>query len=210
MAKMVNIPDDEITLIELCLRENANAQRALFEKYYGKMSTVCLRYLKNEDDTLEVINNAFLRVFEKIAQFKAEGSLEAWIRRIVINAAIDFIKKDKAYRNRFVRTDEFSLYGKPDEHHDEEEGTMGADAHFSERELLAFVMELPPATRVVFNLYAIDNFSHKSISTQLKISEGTSKWHLSNARKILSERIVRELETKKNKLNHGTEGFRNG
>jgi len=195
---------DEKALAEQCRKQNRHAQKVLFDKYFNKMMTVCLRYLKSEEDALEAINNAFLKVFAKINQYKSEGSLESWIKRIVINASIDFVRSNKPYRRNFIQTNEFHLYGEPGE-----ENTLtseGADAlDFSKEEIFEMVAELPPATRVVFNLYVIDEFSHRQISENLKISEGTSKWHLSNARKILKEKINNAVIIKNNNSGHGEE-----
>lgn len=195
---------DEKALAEQCRKQNRHAQKVLFDKYFSKMMTVCLRYLKSEEDALEAVNNAFLKVFAKINQYKSEGSLESWVKRIVINTSIDFVRSNKSYRASFIHTSEFHLYGEPAE----ENGLTGegVDAtDFSKEELFDMVAELPPATRIVFNLYVIDEFSHRQISENLKISEGTSKWHLSNARKILKEKINRAVILKKNNPAHGEE-----
>src|SRR4029078_4787133 len=98
---------DEKVLVDDCRKQNRNAQKILYESYLKKMLPVALRYLKSEDDALEVLNDAFLKVFLKIAQYKAEGSLESWIKRIVINASIDFVRRNKSYKSNFIRTDNF-------------------------------------------------------------------------------------------------------
>lgn len=173
------------------------------------MYAVCLRYFRNEEEVSEVLNKAFLKIFDKIEQYKAEGSLDAWIKRIVINTAIDYIRSNKEYKKRFIDIEEFSLYGYPTVNDDD--AFMGMGDYFSKEDLLTFVCNLPPATRAVFNLYAIDEFKHKKIAQQLKISEGTSKWHLANARKLLSERIKEEWLKKKNndELDYGKRFFTN-
>ena len=195
---------DEKDLVELCQKQNRNAQKILYDQYYRKMMAICLRYLKNEDDALEVLNNAFLKVFSKIKQYKSEGSLEGWIKRIVINSSIDFARSNKEYKNKFVLTNEFPLYGSPVDEADSF-ATMGS--HLSKEQLFELIMELPPATRIVFNLYVIDDFTHKQISKQLKVSEGTSKWHLSNARKLLKEKINKEVIKENKNSGHGKETF---
>ncbi len=198
---------DEISLlVEQCRKQNSFAQRFLFDKYYEKMYAVCLRYFRNEEEASDVINRAFLKVFDKIKQYKAEGSLGAWIKRIVINTAIDYIRSNKEYKKRFIAVEEFSLYGFPKENDADNDVFAVMGEHFSKEDLFNFVSDLPPATRAVFNLYAIDEFKHKEIAQQLKISEGTSKWHLANARKLLSERIKKEWSKKKN---YGKRGFTN-
>lgn len=180
---------DEKSLAEQCQKQDRNAQKILFDKYFKKMMTICLRYLKSEEDALEVLNNAFLKVFSKIYQYKSEGSLEAWIKKIVINSSIDFARSNKSYREKFIHTEDFSAYNSNTEFQNAEDNFLNAGTDLSSEQIFELVKELPPATRVVFNLYVIDEFTHKQIAENLKISEGTSKWHLSNARKILKEKI---------------------
>jgi RNA polymerase sigma factor (sigma-70 family) len=198
MLRLLN----EKVLIEECRKQDRSAQKALFETHFKKMMAICLRYLKNEQDALEVINVAFLKVFSKITQYKSECSLEAWIRRIVINSTIDFVRKNKSYRANFILTGEFHLYGEPQEEDNSEDTWLEAVLDLSKEELFEMVASLPPATRIAFNLYVIDEWSHKQISKHLKISEGTSKWHLSNARTILKEQINRAVELKNNISSH--------
>jgi RNA polymerase sigma factor (sigma-70 family) len=202
-GKVSNITD-ESSLVEQCRNQSRSAQKNLYELYSRKMLTICLRYLKNEDDALEVLNTAFMKVFSKIAQYKSEGSLEGWIKRIVINSAIDFVRGSKAYKKKFILMDEFSLYGIPDEDDEPTDDFIDDSSAVSTEQVFELVKELPPATRVVFNLYVVDEFKHQEIAEQLKISEGTSKWHLSNARKILREKINRLVVSQRNKnFTHG-------
>src|SRR5262245_53880876 len=170
MLKMV----DEHALIQECLRQNNNAQKILYKKFFPKMIAVCLRYLKNKEDASEVLNTAFLKVFEKLNQYKSEGSLEGWIKRIVINSSLDFIRSNKAYRNKFILTDEFPMYDSPEA---DQSAIHFQDAglYLSSEEIFELISELPPATRIVFNLYVVDDFSHKQIAQQLSISTGTSQ-----------------------------------
>jgi RNA polymerase sigma factor (sigma-70 family) len=193
---------DENSLVEQCRSQSRSAQKNLYELYSRKMLAICLRYLKNEDDAMDVLNRAFLKVFSKITQYKSEGSLEGWIKRIVVNSAIDFVRGNKTYKKKFILTDEFSLYGSP---RDENElaDDFTEEPFISTEEVFELVKELPPATRVVFNLYVVDEFKHHEIAEQLKISEGTSKWHLSNARKILRERINKVMVHPSKNFSHG-------
>ncbi len=201
---MVNISDEK-SIIEHCRKKNRHAQKILFDTHFPKMLPVCLRYLKNDHDALEVLNNAFLKVFDKIKQYKAEGNLESWIKRIVINSSIDFVRSNRLYRENFIHTNEFHLYGEPREEDISPDDWEEDTTRFSKEDLLAMVGDLPPATRIVFNLYVIDDFTHKQISENLKISEGTSKWHLSNGRKILREKINQAVAVKNKNKNHGEE-----
>jgi RNA polymerase sigma factor (sigma-70 family) len=192
---------DEHTLIQECLKQNSNAQKILYKKFFPKMIAVCLRYLKNKEDASEVLNSSFLKVFEKIKQYKSEGSLEGWIKRIVINSSLDFIRSNKTYRNKFILTDEFLFYNSNEKTETDTLDMSDAETFLSNEEIFELIRALPPATRIVFNLYVIDGFKHKQIAKQLDISTGTSQWHLSNARKILQEKI-NEAITKKNRSNN--------
>ncbi len=198
---MLNILNEK-SLVEQCQNQNRQAQKILYEKYFRKMLAICLRYLKSEDDSLEVLNDAFLKVFSKIKQYKSEGSLEGWIKKIVINSSIDFVRSNKEYKNKFILTNEFSLYGSPNTDDYSLDSFPFMNSDMSKEQLFELITELPPATRVVFNLFVIDDFTHKQISNQLNISEGTSKWHLSNARKLLKEKINQSvIKESKNSTN---------
>jgi len=194
---------DEKVLVEQCRKQNRNAQKILYETHFKKMKPVCLRYLKSEEDALEVLNNAFLKIFAKINQYKSEGSLEAWMKRIVINSSIDFVRSNKTYRANFIHTNEFHLYGEPEAEDNPIDEGFDRTRDFSKEEIFEMVAELPSATRVVFNMYVIDDFSHNQICEILKISKGTSKWHLSNARKILKEKINQAVVAKNKNSNDG-------
>lgn len=169
------------------------------------MIAVCLRYLKSEEDAMEVLNNSFLKVFGKIKQYKSAGGLELWIKRIVINSSLDFIRSNKAYRNKFILTNEFSLTDFPDEDVDSSDYLPDNASFLNCDQIFELVKELPPATRIVFNLYVIDGFTHKQIAETLSISQGTSKWHLSNGRKLLKEKIKREVVKNNKDCNHEEE-----
>ena len=139
------------------------------------MMTLCLRYTKNETDALEVLNTGFYKVYKNIEKYDTgKATLYTWIRTIIINSCLDFIK---AKSGRTVQ--------------EELDQAAGVDLppdvfmKMSATEILKLVRQLPPATQAVFNLYVMEGFTHKEIASMLKISEGTSKWHLSEARKIL-------------------------
>lgn len=177
-------------LIQECIKENPTAQKAVYENYYAKLIFISIRYLKNKEDSKEVVNNAFLKIFKKINKYKFDGSFEGWMKRIVINEAIDFLRKHKEIKKKFIRVKEFSQYAYPKNNElfvlNEIEKTIDKEY------VMEILTDLPPATRVVFNLYAIDGFLHREISKKLNISESTSKWHLVNARKLLQEKLEKK------------------
>jgi RNA polymerase sigma-70 factor (ECF subfamily) len=207
MVKIIPLYNSEKTLLEHLRRQDRDAQRQLFDFYHKKLSAICFRYLKNEDDALDALNRSFLKIFGKIHQYKAEAKLELWIKRITINTCLDKIKSDKNYKQKFILTDEFSFYGEPNDENNAIDEWWGAALSIPSEILFKQIENLPPATCTVFNLYAIDGFTHAQIAVQLKISVGTSKWHLNNARTILKEKIIYIIQNKK--FNHGTKEAEN-
>ena len=146
------------------------------------MVSLCLRYTKNENDAVEVLNNAFLKVFKNIQRYDpAQATLYTWIRTIVIHSCLDFINARQKIHPH-TELDEAT-----DVH-------IAADAFekLKTLELLRMVRELPSATQAVFNLYVIEGFNHREIAELLHISAGTSKWHLSEARKSLQQMIQQQ------------------
>lgn len=172
--------DEEI--IEGCKQNNPKAQKQLFDAYSRKMMGVCLRYSKNEDDAQDVLQLGFIKVFEKIEMFNYSGSLEGWIRRIMINTALDFLRKNK-YHDQNIEMDkvEYQLHYQQD-----------IMSKFSHQELLKLIQQLPTGFRTVFNLYAIEGYSHKEIGEMLGISENTSKSQYSRAKAHLQKMIVED------------------
>ena len=171
--------EEHIDIIKGCKQQNRKAQEALYKAYYKAMMTICLRYTRNEDDAIEVLNNGFLKVFQHIQRYDpAQASLYTWIRTIVVNSCLDFIRK----RNRTESHQELN---------NNVEVHVPAEivSRLRASDLLALVRSLPPSTGAVFNLYVIEGYSHKEIGGLLGISEGTSKWHLSEARKQLQQKI---------------------
>ncbi|GAA4342697.1 RNA polymerase sigma factor [Flaviaesturariibacter amylovorans] len=175
---MTTTPSDT-DLLRGCRKGDRKAQELLYRNYYRSMMALCLRYCGNDEDAMEALNNGFLKVFRNVARYDAaQGSLYTWMRTIVLNACLDYIKS----RSRNEPTRELT---------DTMEADLPAEAvsRLQAAELLALVRALPPATAAVFNLYAIEGYNHREIGTLLGISEGTSKWHLSTARKQLQQMI---------------------
>ena len=181
------------TLIGELKKQKPDAQRFVYEKYFRKMHAISVRYLKNGDLAHEAVNDAYMKFFDKISNFKEESDLEVWLRRIVINASIDVMRKDKQYKKRFITDREIMDYGEPKDFSDDPKDVISlVSKELSHDEILNCVLTLPPASRLVFNLYAVDKHSHKEIAQKLNVSEGTSKWHLSNARKLLIQEIKQQ------------------
>jgi RNA polymerase sigma-70 factor (ECF subfamily) len=142
------------------------------------------RYTTDEEKALEILNNGFLKVFKKIDTFRAEGSLEGWIRRIVYHSVSDFFRKESSYL-KFIVLEEA----------ERKEGEDALNSLYYD-DLMEIVESLPERSRQVFTMYAIQGFAHKEIADALDISEGTSKWHLSNARDQL--KVLLENRMKRN------------
>lgn len=177
-------------LIQRCIQQDRVAQEQLFKKFYGKMMGVCMRYTKDQDQAQEVVQVAFIKIFEKLEEFDFKGSFEGWVRRIMVNASIDAIRK----RNRQpMSTDEDYMYDNQsvEQEHDFGENYSKLKAQYA----MEAIQQLSPAYQTVFNLYVIENYSHKEIAEILNISEGTSKSNLAkakiNLRKILSDKFAK-------------------
>ena len=155
------------------------------------MMGVCLRYTRDKDRAQEVLQEGFIKVFDKLNDFDFSGSFEGWVRRIMVNASIDAIRKKN--RNPFLTDEDFILEKNslhPDDNHKDEDLIKLKAEH-----AIAAIQELSPAYRTVFNLYVIENFSHKEIAQILDISEGTSKSNLAKAKKnlraVLKEKFMK-------------------
>ncbi|MES2703693.1 MAG: RNA polymerase sigma factor [Bacteroidota bacterium] len=172
-------------LIQGCIRNERGAQEKLYHLFYPKMMALVRRYIDQEMQAEEVMNNGYLRAFQKIKQYNFQGSFEGWLRKIVFHAVADYVKQNAKYNSQIVLIEK-DEYVKKDH----------ADKLYYDQ-LIKLVQQLPDATRTVFNMYVMEGFTHKEIGNILGISEGTSKWHLSEGRKVLKEKIERlELHIK--------------
>lgn len=161
-------------LVRGCVKGDPEAQRQLYERFCEKMLAVCCRYGRDLADAEDILQEGFIRVFNKIHLFKGEGSLEGWIRRVIVNVALKHYHKNARL---------YVLVGL--EEADREVDDHSLDDSLAYDELVEMVQSLPDGYRIVFNLYAIEGFSHKEIAQKLGISEGTSKSQLARARGAL-------------------------
>ncbi len=168
----------EEQIINGCIMGDRKMQRLLYERFASQMFAVCLRYTKDHHAAEDVLQDGFVKIFRYIGNFRKQGSFEGWVRRIFINTAIEYLRKSV---NLYpMVTDE----GK----------TIDVEDNFvfdglEVEDLLAIIQTLSPGYRTVFNLYAIEGYSHKEIAEMLKISEGTSKSQLARARQILVDKV---------------------
>lgn len=172
----------ETELVEGCRRNEPAAQKALYDLMAGKMFSVCCRYIKDKMEAEDVLVTSFTKIFERIDQFKGQGSFEGWVRRIIVNESLTYLRKN---RSMYLETDLEAADREPD--------LNSIGSQLEAEDLLKLVAELPTGYRIVFNLYAIDGFSHKEIASQLGINENTSKSQLSRARSFLQNRLL-EME----------------
>ena len=181
----------ETELIIACKKQNAKAQRALYDKHASHMLGLCKRYIKGEMEAEDVMIKGFMKVFTKIDLFEGKGSFEGWMKRIMINEALGYIRKNK------------SMYLEMEiEAADKEPDFDTLSTELEAMDLLKMVNGLPSGYRTIFNLYAIEGYSHKEIAELLGISENTSKSQLSRARMHLQKKLLEsEKVLEKKKLN---------
>ena len=169
----------EQTLIEDCKRNRASAQRRLYDLYAPRMLGVCVRYVGNKDTACDVLQEGFIKLFSKIDSY-TEGSFYAWARRIFINTALEMLRQQDVLRFA-TNIDDFNEVF--------EDNNASAIDKISEKDLMNCITELPEGYRTVFNLYAIEGYSHAEIGNMLKIEESTSRSQFSKARKSLRTKI---------------------
>lgn len=175
----LDLKQQEQNLIVACINKERWAQRQLYETYYGKMMGVCLRYATNEEDARDILHEGFIKVFKNLGRYKPGTSLGAWIRRIMINTAIDFYRKSIRRRTEDLEKAQHTSVVGPD-----------PISNCSAQEIMKAVQKLSPAYRAVFNLYAIEGYAHKEIAEQLGISESTSRSNLVKARSKLKAMLA--------------------
>ncbi|HCS19653.1 MAG TPA: hypothetical protein DIW47_03670 [Bacteroidetes bacterium] len=171
----------EKELIAGCINNDRLCQSELYKRYFSMMSGVAMRYCRSEEDIVQAVNYGFLKVLQNMAKYKGDFSLATWIRTILVHHLIDEYRKSiKEIQN--VRLEDADLPEAATE-------INLAEYHFSDMQLRHMLNQLPDATRTVFNLFAMEGYKHAEISKIMAISEGTSKWHVSEARKRLAEML---------------------
>ena len=174
--KVINLHQEEKELIELAVENNRHAQQKIYSKFAPKMLSVCRQYIKDVHQAEDIMITAFMKVFTNLKNFEHKGSFEGWIRRIMINECISYIRVHK--KVTFIEDETYF-----------EESFNNIESKFSVEDIQTLIDNLPDGYKMVFNLYAIEGFKHHEIGTMLGINEGTSKSQLSHARKMLQEQI---------------------
>ena len=175
-------------LLNDCQRGDQKAQYQLYRSCFSLLMGVCVRYKKDESEAIAALNIGFLKILNGLKNYNSQVPFEAWIRRIMINTIIDEFRKDRKVRELI----EYKDFSDQEEDLPLQVDFNRSDLQFDAEQLEAFIRRLPPVSQKVFNLFAIDGYSHMEIGEMLGISNGTSKWHLSSARKKLQE-MMREF-----------------
>lgn len=167
-------------LIKGCRNGNRLAQKVLYERYFGRMMGIAMRYTKNQEEAIEILNISFLKVFTSLDKYQDNNNLAGWIAKIVFNCSIDFVRKHTKYKQtiNFEVEKDYPIQNQ-------------CISNLQTEELYKLIQKLPNASRSVFCLFVIDGYKHKEIAKMLDITEGTSKWHLANARKELQKNILK-------------------
>lgn len=176
----MNETDEIQELIDGCIHNRRGAQAKLYHQFSPKMMAMVRRYFPEQTLAEEILNNGFLRAFQKLHTYSFKGSFEGWLRRIVFHAVADYASSNVKYKERIILVEKDELI-----HKDHAAGLYYQD-------LLKLVQSLPEATRTVFNMFVMEELPHKEIAKHLNISEGTSKWHVSEARRLLKDKIERQ------------------
>jgi RNA polymerase sigma factor (sigma-70 family) len=182
-----NLLEQSERLIKACISGDRSAQSILYEQFAPKMFGVCLRYSKNREEAEEILQEGFLQVFKSLCSFKFAGSFEGWIRKIMVYCAIQHFRS-KSKMHLVLNID--NLKG-------EEIGAEEIVSGLQKKELLKMVQALPPAYRLIFNLYVFEGYKHREIASLLGISEGTSKSNLFDAKSLLQKAVTNSLKVAK-------------
>lgn len=177
----------DIELIHKCIKGELKAQRELYERYAAKLMPVAMRYGRSQADAEDILQDAFIKIFNSLESFRQEAQFLTWLKRIVVNTAINHNRK-KLYQQPMLDIDKTSLYVENDL----------ALSHLHVQELMAMMQKLPVGCRTVFNLFAIEGYGHKEIAEMMEITEGTSKSQYARARallKVMVEDANRVLKT---------------
>jgi RNA polymerase sigma-70 factor (ECF subfamily) len=177
------VTDDLI--VKECRRGKRKGYSLLYRKYSPVLLGLCIRYTRSRDEAEDVLQEGFIKVFQKIKTFENKGSFEGWLKRIMVNTAINYYKSSRKY----MLHEEFDVNNIRHTHAHDAGETVEIENPLKQEQLLAMINELPDGYRLIFNMYVFDGLTHKEIAEELGISEGTSKSQLSKARKHLKDKI---------------------
>lgn len=181
--------DPLFEIIEGCVKGDSKCQQIIYQKLYGKMLGACMRYAKDREEAKDILQDGFLKVFLNIKLYTGSGSFEGWVRKVIINTALDYIRKSK----QLIQYADSDYVDENAEEIKEEESNNYQD--ISTEEIMKAVQQLPVAYRTVFNMFVVDGFSHQEIAEQLGINIGTSKSNLSKAKAHLKKALADKINT---------------
>lgn len=174
----------EQEIINGCLKKDRKYEEHLYKQYYGMFLAICMRYAKDVQNAKQLLNDGFVKIFMSIGSFRSEGSFEGWMKRIMVNTCLEYVRSgdfkkssQTVHKDVMDDKDDMVVYN---------EAIAKIDSH----ELIMMIQALPPVSRTVFNLFVFDGYSHNEIATLLNITTGTSSWHMHNARTILQQKIM--------------------
>jgi RNA polymerase sigma factor (sigma-70 family) len=183
--------NQEKQLIEACKQGKPSAQKTLYGRFAGEMLVVCMRYCKSKEEAEDILQESFIKIFQSIKDFREDSRLYFWVKRVVVNTALNSYRKNK--NQMFLMADDVDNYDQSDE------GYSISNIHW--KDLMLMIQKLPAGCQTIFNLYAIEGYNHKEIGELLGVSEGTSKSQYSRARQLMQQIIKKE-----NRLMYGTAG----
>lgn len=194
LKRIVDEKEDE--LINKCVEWDKRAQNMLYKQFAPKMFSVCFRYARNREEAEDILQEGFMKVYDKIHTFKKEGSLEGWIRRIMVNTAIQKYRENKPAAGVILNLESYPENVISSSSED-------AISKMEAKELIQLIQKLTPAYQMVFNLYVFEGLKHREIADRLGISEGTSKSNLADARTILKREINKLRAAEDVAVNYG-------
>jgi len=178
-------------LIQSCIRQERRAQNTLYRLTYARLMNICNRYARGNEEARELFIQGFMKILSKLESYRPHIPFESWISRVMINTIIDEYRKNLHFKERHFFTENGVLeYHSPADYNEFER-------QMSNEQAISMLKQLPPSTREVFMLFAIDNYTHKEIGQMLGISENTSKWHVADARKKLMESLGTKFKREK-------------
>ena len=183
----------EELIIDGCLKQDSSAQKALYERFSGKMFAICYRYAGNKQDAEDMLQESMVRIFSQIHQFQQKGSFEGWIRRVIVHTCINHLRKHKKFNDCVDITQAEYLLSKSD----------SIPSIVQAKEIIECIGAMPPGYRTVLNLYALEGYSHREIATLLDIEESTSRSQYNRAKSLLESMLIRKnivFETKQIKI----------
>jgi len=181
-------------LIDGCLKGDRRSQQAIHKMFYGKMKAICMRYTRDNDQAMDIVQDGFIKAFNSLERYTGIGSFEGWMRRIIVNLCIDRFRKLK--RDFILVEDNSMLENYEEESEDDLESEDNDIYNITQEQIIEAMQQLSPAYRTVFNLYVFENYSHQDIAEALEISIGTSKSNYAKARKNMKKLLSKTLGNK--------------